>query len=555
MSFLRVGIVFLLLGSLMTAAHAASSCNDIDISPTDITFQENKEDRTVSFAIENESNEDFELDDVRVQESSPFFELSVDEFPDQINGEDEETLRLKYDTVDVNGNKTDTFAIQLEGEFDQDNENCSFSDLTFVITVTIEDGEDACALIEVQADDVRIIERSNITHTFFITNNTSNDFVLQDVDVFDDGDSFRAVLEPSFSDTEFEKELNQNSTNQYSIDIESQGVSQDETDTAFIDVRGEFEDGTDCSFSDISGEFDVTVEDTGVDTRVCTEINVNVPIVTVHSGETTSSSFTLMNNASQDFFVDEYEITDKNYQVDFEEVSNPYQVELESTETFAFNAIGYPNTGSFDSNAFLTLKGHFSDGGSCLVNAKRVPYRFIGNENATCDSFYVGLKPITVVKGQEKLDVLFNNPLAYDATLLLYSDNGNVSPSKLIIPGDTVQMHTLYLSNTQKNQTLTIQTSIPGCVIPAQTSTLFFSGLENAPVQFVNPPSVLIIGTANEFALQVENNSAFTQEVELTMIAKPSGATFTKKLSIGGLDEPLIYLPTLNLHKDRKSVV
>ncbi len=241
--------------------------------------------------------------------------------------------------------------------------------------------------------------------------------------------------------------------------------------------------------------------------------------------------------------------------MDFEEVSNPYQVELESTETFAFNAIGYPNTGSFDSNAFLTLKGHFSDGGSCLVNAKRVPYRFIGNENATCDSFYVGLKPITVVKGQEKLDVLFNNPLAYDATLLLYSDNGNVSPSKLIIPGDTVQMHTLYLSNTQKNQTLTIQTSIPGCVIPAQTSTLFFSGLENAPVQFVNPPSVLIIGTANEFALQVENNSAFTQEVELTMIAKPSGATFTKKLSIGGLDEPLIYLPTLNLHNQSLAVI
>ncbi len=555
MNALRAIIVALLLLSMVPFTYADSTCNDIELSPLSVNFSENKENKSITFTIENEGDEDFELDDVRVQESSPFFDVSVDDFPNEIQEGDHETLRLEYDTVNVNGNEQDNFTIQLEGEFPADDEECSFSDLTFSIDVTIQEDDEVCSMIEIIANDVSVTENSNITHTITVRNNSSNDFTFQGFDVFDDGDSFSANAEPPFSDSDFEKELTQNSSNTYTIEINAQGVSQDETDFTFVEIRGEFEDGEDCSFNDISGEFEVTVEDTGIATGICTEINVNVPFITVHAGETSSHAFTVANNSSQNFIVDEYVITDKNYQVEFVEISNPYLVEFETSEELAFNAIGYSNVGSYDSNAFLTLKGHFTDGGTCLVNAKKMPYQFIGNENGTCNSFYVGLKPITILKGNASVDVLLNNPLNFDAKLFISSDKGNVSPSTIVLPANTLKQYTFSVSNTQENQTLLVKTSMQGCIIPDVTSKLLFSGLENAPVQFVAPPATMNVAGAKEFAIHIENNSAFTQEVEITLIAKPGNQVFTKTTFISGLDEPLIYLPTNILHGKSLAVI
>ncbi len=539
----RFGLVLLILASFIPLGFAAPSCNDIDVSPLSVAFSENGDNRLITFDIENNSNEDFELHDVRVEESSPLFDVSVDDFPDQINEDETEDLRLRYDTVDVNGDTTDTFRIQLRGEF-ENNDDCEFTDLSFVVHATVQDGDDVCSLIQIEADDVTVTENDTILHTITVSNNSSKDFVMQGFDVFDDGDSYTANAEPPFSDSDFEKNVLSNHSNIYSIEIDAHGVSQDETDATFVEIRGEFEDGFDCSFSDISETFDVTVEDTGVQTGVCTEIAVNIPFVEIHSGETSSHTFTLANNASQNFYVDEYTFNDKNYQVEFVPVSNPVEVGFESTEELSFDATGYSNSGTFDANAFLTLKGHFTDGGSCLVNAKRFAYRFIGSENASCDSFYAGLKPITVLRGEKNIDVLFNNPLAHDAVLLIASNKGNVSPAQLAIPANTVKLQTFFVSNTLDEQILTIKTNLQGCSVADQTSTLLFSGLDDAPVQFVNPPALLNLVNVGEFALQIENKSAFTQDVELTVIGKPGTQTFTKTFQIPGLDEPLIYIPT-----------
>lgn len=540
---LRLGILALIFASFLATASAATSCNDIDISPLNVTFAENRDNRLITFDIENNADDDFQIDDVRVQESSLLFDVSVDDFPDEVKEDEREDLRLRYDTVDVNGNKTETFRIQVRGEFDN-NDECEFTDLSFTVHVTIQDGDDVCSLIRIEADDVTVTENEKLLHTIRVTNNSSNDFTMQGFDVFDDGDSFSARADPPFTDSDFEKDIVGGRTNTYTIEIDAQGVSEDETDSAFVEIRGEFEDGFDCSFSDISEEFDVTVEDTGVQSGVCTEINVNIPFVQIVSGETSTHTFTLTNNASQNFYVDEYTFADKNYQVEFAPVSNPVKVDFESSEEIAFETTGYSNPDTFDANAFLTLKGHFTDGGSCMVNAKRFAYRFIGSGKATCDSFYADLQPITVLKGEKNIDVLFNNPLAHDAILYIASNNGTVSPSRITIPADTVKLQTFFVSNVNEEQILTIQTELPGCTVPDKLSTVLFSGLDDAPVQFVNPPAVLNIAGANEFALQIENKSAFTQEVTLTVIGKPGVQTFTKTLQIPGLDEPLIYIPT-----------
>ena len=540
---LRLGILALIFTSFLVTASAATSCNDIDISPLNVTFAENRDNRLITFDIENNADDDFQIDDVRVQESSLFFDVSVDDFPDEVKEDESEDLRLRYDTVDVNGNKTETFRIQVRGEFDN-NDECEFTDLSFTVHVTIQDGDDVCSLIRIEADDVTVTENETLLHTIRVTNNSSNDFTLQGFDVFDDGDSFSARADPPFSDSEFEKDIVGGRTNTYTIEIDAQGVSEDETNSAFVEIRGEFEDGFDCSFTDISEEFDVTVEDTGVQSGVCTEINVNIPFVQIVSGETSTHTFTLTNNASQNFYVDEYTFADKNYQVEFTPVSNPVKVDFDSSAEIAFDTTGYSNPETFDANAFLTLKGHFTDGGSCMVNAKRFAYRFIGSGKATCDSFYTDLPSISVLKGEKSIDVLFNNPLSTNATLTITSNRGNVSPSRVTIDADTVKLQTFFVSNVNGEQILTIKTELPGCTVPDKLSTVLFSGLDDAPVQFVNPPAVLNLFGAKEFALQIENNSAFTQEVTLNVIGKPGVQTFTKVLQIPGLDSPLVYIPT-----------
>lgn len=538
-TLLLLGIVALFI----TPTHAATSCNDIDITPRNVTFSEDRDNRLVTFDIENNSNDDFDLDDVRVQESSTYLDVSVDDFPSQINEDETETLRLRYDTVDVNGDKSETFRIQLEGNFNDDDTDCDFSDLTFTIDVTIQDGDDVCSLIQIDADDVTVSENDTILHTIRVINHSSNDFTMQGFDVFDDGDSYVSRAKPPFTDTDFQKNISGNQTNTYTIEIDAKGVSDDETDATYVEVRGEFENGYDCSFSDISDAFDVTVEDTGVQTGVCTELNVNMPLVTVYAGQTTEHAFTLTNTSSQNFYVDEYTFKDTNYQVSFEPVSNPVSVDFDSMEEIAFNAIGYSNTGGFDSNAFLTLKGHFTDGGSCLVNAKRFPYTFVGNENATCESFYANIQPVIIMKGEKNIDVLFNNPLSQDATLTISTDAGKISPTRVVVPANSAKLQTFYVTQNTNTQIIRVNTSINGCTIPEKTSTLLFSGLDNAPVQFVNPPATLNVHGATEFALQVYNQSAYTQEVTLNIIAKPGTQTFTKTFSLPGLDESLVFIP------------
>lgn len=540
-----VGIRHIILSLFLIIAlplsHAAASCNDLEISPNNITFSENQNGKSITFTLENESDEQFELDDVEVDESSPFFEITVDDFPSQIDEDDTGKIRLEYDTEDVSEDQEETFTISVSGEFDD--EECSFNDVSFTIDVTIADGDDICALISVTASDATLPENTTDGHSITIHNPTSQDFELTGFNVFDDSSAFNVKLDPSFSDNDFDIIVPANSNVTYPTEINSNTVDEDETDTAFIEVRGEFEDGTECSFNEISAEFDVTVEDAGEGNAVCSELTTSVPFVEINSDDPTIYSITLTNKGDQDFIVDSYFIDDKNYQTEFETLFTPDSIGHEDSENLTFSAIGYANTQSFNGDAFLNIKGHFTNGNTCTILNKKIPFHFTGTQGATCDEFYTSLANVNVLKGTTQENVLFNNPLNQAATITLSMTNGNVTPSKIIIPADSAKTYTLYFSNITQNGTLIVNTSIPGCTIPDEQTTILFSGLENAPVVLKNPPFSIVVGSSNEFALQVENKSAFTQEAIITIITKPGNGSFSKTISITGLDEPLIFFP------------
>ena len=540
-----VSLAFLLIGFFPLPVAAANSCNDIDITPSDVVFQEDQEGKSISFTIANEGDDPFEIDDVVLEENSPHFELSLIDFPDEVGDDDDGKIRIEYDSVDVNSDQEDDFQIKIKGEFDdEDEEQCSFSSLTFDIDVTIEDGESVCALLSISANDVDVAENETITHHVSVRNDSDEDFTIQDFDVFDDSPHFSTQVEPDFDDADFEDVIPGNSTRTYDIEIDTSSVDDDETDTAFVEIRGEFEGGDDCSFSDISTEFEVTVEDQGTDSSVCAEIGLDTPTLFIQGNQTSTESLTISNKSAQNFFVDEFIITDKNYQVTFETLSIPDQVSFGESDLITFLATGYGHTSSFDGNAFLSMKGHFTSGSTCFVSTKKIPFHYEGVGGLSCDAYHSNLPSVIILKGTATQDIFLNNPSAHEAVFTLSVTQGNVSPSIVHLPPYTAKTQTVFLSDIQDTPTLRLTVQVPGCPSQVQESTILFSGLADAPVQFKDPPSTLTIGGAKEFAVQLTNKSAYSQEVEITVLTYPGTQKFSHSTTIPGLDEPLIYLPT-----------
>ncbi|MEK6820905.1 MAG: hypothetical protein AABY11_00710, partial [archaeon] len=330
--------------------YADSTCNDIDISPSSVFFQEDEDGESITFTLENDGDDRFEVDDVRVKETSPFFDLSLIDFPDEVDEDDTEKIRLRYDTVDVEGEEEDTFQIEIKGEFDDENETCGFSDLSFTIHVTIEDGADVCTLIDISASDATVVEGESVNHTISLKNNSGLAFTLLGFNVFDDSGNFSAALETAFSDNDFDKNISANQTQNYTVEINAQNVSEDETDVVFIEARGEFSDGTDCSFNTIDDEFDVTVIDTGIDSAVCADIAIGTTLLNISANQTESTTISIANTSAQDYFIDEITITDTNYQFHTGVIDVPDVVLEGESAVVQIETIGYDYPTSFDAN-------------------------------------------------------------------------------------------------------------------------------------------------------------------------------------------------------------
>ncbi|MFH0970633.1 MAG: hypothetical protein V1776_04205 [Candidatus Diapherotrites archaeon] len=538
-----VPVLLILFAGIPSIVHASALCNDIELSPLDVTFQEGKDGKPFSIYIENESNETFEIDDVQVDESSPFFDISVEDFPNDIEKDDSEIIRLEYDTMDIADDEEDTFQIRIKGNFDD--ETCNFSELTFTVDVVIEDGENACSLITIQSNDVSIMEGVNTTHSISLKNNSNKDFTLQGFNVFDDAPFFSTTLDPSFGDSQFEKDLEANTSRNYSIELKAQNVSEDETDFVFIEIRGEFEDGVDCSFSEIDDEFEVTVEDAGTETSVCADIAIDTSPLYVTSGNTTTQTIAITNKTPHHFYIDEFSIKDVNYQVQFDTLAIPAFIPFNESDEVLIEGTGYAYSSSFDGNAFASMKGHFTNGNSCFVSAKKIPFYFTGSKGETCNAFYTNLSSVLVLKGIPQQDILIHNPLSTPAKVTLHTTHGEVVPNIVYVPSQTAKTQTIYFTDVSAtSQTLTLTIEIDGCASKKSESTVLFSGLEDAPIQFKNPPTQLTIGNAPEFALTIENKSAYTQEAVVTITGKPGNTSYQKTITIPGLDSPLVYFPT-----------
>lgn len=368
----------------MPAAHAAVSCSDIDLSPTNVTFAEGQNNRVITFTLSNDSTADFDIDDVRVSESDSRFDVEVVRFDDELEEDGTARVRLQYDTEDVQNDVDTSFTFSVRGEF-SNGHDCSFSQINFSVDVTIEDGENACTLIEAESSDVTIDEDDSQSHFVTIRNESDRDFEITDFDVFDDSPAFNADLEVEVNDSDFEKIVPKHGSRQYELTIRSFRVDEVEVDSAFIEVQGHFIGGTglnSCDSTEISTDFEVEVLDAG-SAGLCGEIKISPTRLRVESQNTLVQNITITNTGEQNYYLDELEVRDNNFQVQFNALDLPNKIDFDSSEDVQISAQGFLYPENFDANAFFYLKGHFTSGRACSVSGLRMPFNFIGTQSGS----------------------------------------------------------------------------------------------------------------------------------------------------------------------------
>lgn len=545
MKVYRLILPFLLLLSMGGMGYA-QECNDLSIDPESVVFAENRDSRTFSLYLVNDSGETFDIDDSKVEESDSQFNVSIKSVPGRVNGNSTSRISMEYSTNDVNGDYESTFKLRIKGEFDDEDVTCSFSQLSFTIDVLIEDGQNACSIVDVISEDVSIQEETTISHTITIINNTSDDFEIQDLDIFEGSSDFTIKLETLETDDDFESIIPAKGERTYPVTIESNRVGEDVTETVFIEIRGEFEDGLDCSFSEINGEFDVTIEDSGIEGGLCSEIRVDNSQLMIISNQTLAQTISLSNNGNENFYIDEFLLTDQNYQALFTPLSAPNSITPDETKSLALNTTGYLYPENFNANAYLTIKGHFTNGTACFISNAKIPFAFTGYQNGTCGEIIIEPQQ-TILKGTSQLPLLIHNPLNEILSVYLSINTGTVTPERITIPPKTNKLYTITVHSQEEGAELQVRIDSPACQGQKETITVWFSRNENNPIEITNSPEKIESGGSREFAIQLTNKSFYSKEAVITLIAKPTNQTFQKKITLNGYDELTVFLPISTL--------
>lgn len=175
-----------------------SVCSDIEID-TDRIYLSEDDTKTVEVTVRNENNRDFDVSFVSLTESSPDFTVSVSNRPSRIDSEDEEVIRLRFESDRVSRDETDDITLKISGRF-SNGQNCSSSTISEKIDVVVENGSTGSSN---DSDDIELsinpaLLQLNAGETKFVTatieNNTSSRKSVE-LDLILSGSNFSGEIE------------------------------------------------------------------------------------------------------------------------------------------------------------------------------------------------------------------------------------------------------------------------------------------------------------------------------------------------------------------------
>ncbi len=222
-------------------------CDDIAINAFNVYINENAT-KTVSFEIENLSDEDFELQDIDIEENNSYFDAEIYSKPDEIRDGDSEDFRVRIESNNVSGDRDGIVRLEAKGMFDN-GDYCSFSSIDEEeFTVFVENGSGSGSNtgststsddveIELVTSTVQVKKGRTGYATLFLENNTEENFLIDYISVFDSSSDFEA------DESGYEKTTPAFGSSYINVKVRAYDYASLGDYEAFLEIAGHFQNG------------------------------------------------------------------------------------------------------------------------------------------------------------------------------------------------------------------------------------------------------------------------------------------------------------------------
>ncbi len=236
-------------------------CNDIKIDAFNVYINENST-KTISFEIENRSDDDFDLYDIDIEENSSYFDAEIYSKPSVIRDRDSEDFRVRIESNSVSRDRQETVRLEAKGRFDN-GDYCSFSSIDEEeFTVYVDNGSGSGSTpspsysdeIELITSTVEVEKGKTGYATLFLENNTEENFLIDYVSVFDSSSNFEA------DESGYEKTVPAFGSSYINVKVRAYDYASLGDYEAFLEIAGHFQNGEQVHiFGDSLGVFPVEI--------------------------------------------------------------------------------------------------------------------------------------------------------------------------------------------------------------------------------------------------------------------------------------------------------
>ncbi len=543
-------------------------CSDIEIDNKTVAMNENTT-KTISFTIRNNSEERFEIHNARIFGEDYFNTYLVSKDSSIAAGSTGE-VRFRFETNEVNSDKTDSATLELEGEF-YNGKNCSNIKEDFLVKIQ-NNAFQSCKDIVIIASNERMNENSTEYFSFKTKNYSDTSFYVDSFDVVETSSFFNAfeTYKPTLIPGNSEKE--------FTYKVESENVSFDKEGTIRLRVSGHYSGGDHCSYSEIGEEIiNLTVENDFFEGN-CNDLVLNTRDLSMEENDFSSFYFSIKNNSGERFYIDSFN------GVDFEE-SSPY-LNFTGIDYSSYIPAYTERNVSFKINtenvstdkiitAYFKVKGEFEDGRQCTFSdtQKRFNAR-INNKDffeSDCREINVLTRTVSLKEGETKnfdFEITNNaNQKFYVDSVNVYDNASEINSSEYYYPSSVSENGTRTITakiTGNKTGTATVFIEVSGHYSGAEYCSASDIGRKNFTVRVnreesscidfsLNAPSIKSVLGKETITLNIDNPLNKRAEIRISgtnlsvspyLIEVPANYTVTKTIEIElleGTESFLVY--------------
>ncbi len=217
-----------------------------------------------------------------------------------------------------------------------------------------------CSEMSIIADDTILNENDNDNYSVSLENNSDRAFFIESVEVSDNSSYFEA----DYSGRENNSVAAGADTLIY-IDLAAFSVDYDKSGIVTVKVLGHFSNGKNCSFSDIQETFRVEVQNTGIESSDCSDIDIETHNFHVPESDTHYEYFNVSNNSSSNFIIEDMLVSDNSSYFSLDRTYSPGTINPDSDIELRIIVYSTSVSSQQSGTAFVKLRGYFQNGRSC----------------------------------------------------------------------------------------------------------------------------------------------------------------------------------------------